>query len=559
MNFPMISVIIPNYNYSKYISKAVDSVLSQTYPNVEVIVVDDGSRDDSLDILKTYGNEIKVLKQKNQGVSAARNSGAEASSGEFVAFLDADDIWLPKKLERQMRKFDNDKELGLVHCSMSYIDPHDRILGENRDGMEGFVASELLRFERGVVIGTGSTSLVPKTIFDELGGFDLRMTTAADWDFSYRLGTKYKIGFISEPMVLYRMHDSNMHGNIGAMEHDMMLGFAKAFSNGTAENSRKCYGNLHKILAGSFLRTKQYKKFFQHAAMGIWKRPSTFWYFCQFPVRWFRRRKIENPENLRMDLHRSKPTNGMSNFLANIDRRFRKLLFVNSWDTGWRNTAVAAVFRKRIGPKTTILDVGCGNFGIAHFLPSTMITGVDIVVPAVQDADFAFLQGSILSLPFPERSFSFATSVDVLEHLPVEIRSKAIEELVRVAENGVLIAFPCGLEARKVDENFYHSLVETKAPIPEWLDEHLRQGYPEMEEVRNELMAAAQKNGLRASVSVYFSESIKLTKLLRRVAVRSRHMYVIFNFILGVFAPVMPRVEMDESYRAILFAEFDRK
>ncbi|HEY0656892.1 MAG TPA: glycosyltransferase family A protein, partial [Pyrinomonadaceae bacterium] len=105
MNLPKVSVIIPNYNYAKYIAETIDSVLAQTYPNLEVIVVDDGSKDDSLKILRSYGDKITVIEQKNQGVARARNIGTAYSNGEYIAFLDADDVWLPEKLARQMEKF----------------------------------------------------------------------------------------------------------------------------------------------------------------------------------------------------------------------------------------------------------------------------------------------------------------------------------------------------------------------------------------------------------------------------------------------------------------------
>src|SRR5438309_4900890 len=99
---PLVSVVVPNYNYGRYVREAVDSVLGQTYPAVEVIVVDDGSSDDSLSVLQSYGSKIKLVVQPNGGVHKARNRGIEESKGEFVAFLDADDVWEPTKLERQV-------------------------------------------------------------------------------------------------------------------------------------------------------------------------------------------------------------------------------------------------------------------------------------------------------------------------------------------------------------------------------------------------------------------------------------------------------------------------
>lgn len=289
---PKISVIIPNYNYEKFISATIESVLSQTYENIEIIVVDDGSKDNSLEVLKNFGDKIRVVQQKNAGVSAARNHGVSLSNGDFVAFLDADDIWLPEKLQCQINKFNADSKIGLVHCSMTLIDPQNKPIGENNNGQEGFVSHEFLRFERGVVVGAGSTALVKRKSFDEVGGFDLRLSTAADWDFCYQVSRKYKLGFVTKPLVLYRMHGTNMHGNIKAMEHDMLLGFEKAF----AENSedlqkirKECYGNLYMTLAGSYYQTKNYSKFLEMARKSLQENPAKISQLAGYPIRLLKR------------------------------------------------------------------------------------------------------------------------------------------------------------------------------------------------------------------------------------------------------------------------------
>jgi glycosyltransferase involved in cell wall biosynthesis len=272
----LVSVIIPNYNYGAYVAKAIDSVLAQTYSDIEIIVVDDGSRDDSLLVLEKYGDRITVVAQKNQGVSTARNNGVSVSRGEFVAFLDADDMWLPSKIEKQIAKLvDGDDTVGLVHCSMSYIDKDEQIIGETRNGKEGWLAADLLLLQE-ATIGVASTGLVRRAVFDEVGGFDARQTTAADWDFSYRVAKTYRIGFVSEPLVLYRLHNLNMHLNIRAMEHDVKIGFEKAFSDNPPEVQyirRECYGNFHYMLAGSYFKTGNYSSFATNTLKSLWYRP----------------------------------------------------------------------------------------------------------------------------------------------------------------------------------------------------------------------------------------------------------------------------------------------
>ncbi|MFN6962560.1 MAG: glycosyltransferase family 2 protein [Pyrinomonadaceae bacterium] len=273
---PKVSAIIPNYNYSRFIAEAVSSALSQTHEDIEVIVVDDGSTDDSLKVLEQFGDRIKVIVNKNSGVSTARNTGVAASTGEYVAFLDADDVWLPKKIEKQLAKFQEDREIGLVTCAMRYVRPDGTVYGLSDDGMEGWVSEELLRLARGVVVGAGSTALMRKDLFETIGGFDPRLTTSADWELSYRAARLKKVGFVREPLALYRIHGSNMHGNIAAMEHDVAIGYEKAFTNsanGPQGIRRECYGNFYLMLAGSYFRSGNYPRFLKSALKSLWYKP----------------------------------------------------------------------------------------------------------------------------------------------------------------------------------------------------------------------------------------------------------------------------------------------
>ncbi len=288
---PKVSVIIPNYNYSQYIGEAVGSALSQTYKNIEVIVVDDGSKDNSLEILENFAGRIKIIKQQNAGVSAARNSGVENSDGEFIAFLDADDVWLPEKIEKQINCFSANKNLGLVHVAVQDIDAHGKNLKSHFDGLAGSVAEELLLLERSVILGGGSGIMIPRKLFDEIGGFDPRLSTSADWDIFYRIANRCEAAFISEVLLKYRIHGSNMHGNIQRMEREMLLGFQKAFANKENESIRKtAYGNLFQVLAGSHFQAGNYADFARNTAKSLWFTPRNFTYFAKFPIRFLQRR-----------------------------------------------------------------------------------------------------------------------------------------------------------------------------------------------------------------------------------------------------------------------------
>lgn len=285
---PLVSVIVPNYNYERYLREAIDSALAQTYPHIEIIVVDDGSQDNSREILKSYGDKIRTFVQQNAGVSAARNNGVKNCSGKYVAFLDADDVWLPQKIEKQVELFEREKDLGLVHVGVEEFDANGNTLKKRLEGMSGDVSQEFLLFERPVVLGGGSGLMLPREVFDEVGGFDLNLQTSADWDLFYRVSRNYKLGFVPEVLLRYRMHGSNMHGNIERMEREMLYGFEKAFRENLSDLQsikRKAYGNLHKTLAGSYFHAGKYGNFLRQSVKSLCMNPSNILYFVGFPVR----------------------------------------------------------------------------------------------------------------------------------------------------------------------------------------------------------------------------------------------------------------------------------
>jgi hypothetical protein len=135
--------------------------------------------------------------------------------------------------------------------------------------------------------------VIPRTVFDEVGGFDERLSTAADWDLYCRIAARYPIGFIPEVLLRYRIHGSNMHTNFHAMEHDMLLAFDKAYSVATPSQRRlrrRGYGNLHTVLAGAFFSVGQYRQFLPHAIKGLFLTPNNITRYLDYPRRWWQRR-----------------------------------------------------------------------------------------------------------------------------------------------------------------------------------------------------------------------------------------------------------------------------
>lgn len=289
----MISVIIPTYNHARFLAQAIESALAQTLPPVELIVVDDGSTDETAQVLARYAGRIRVIRQQNSGVAAARNAGAALAAGDYLAFLDADDVWLPRKLERQMARLRAEPELGLVHCGVEEIDEAGQRRGYRRDGLEGWLFEEFLLFRRSILLGGGSGALMPRAVFQAAGGFDERLSTSADWDLYCRIAARHCIGFVPEALLRYRLHGGNMHTNFQAMEHDMLLAFAKAYRGATTEQRRlrrRGYGNLHTVLAGAFFSVGAYHKFALHAVKGLLLTPHNIIRYLEYPLRWWRRR-----------------------------------------------------------------------------------------------------------------------------------------------------------------------------------------------------------------------------------------------------------------------------
>jgi glycosyltransferase involved in cell wall biosynthesis len=304
---PLISVIIPNYNYGRYLSEAIDSVLNQSYAQVELIVVDDGSTDDSEGVLRSYGDRLKWFRQQNQGVSAARNRGVQESQGEMIAFLDADDIWLPAKLEKQAQRLLSDPGLGLIHCGVEVVDERGGTVLVVLDGKEGWVASEMFVTWM-TVLAAGSSLLIPRHTFDAVGGFDVQLSTSADWDFSYRISARQRVGFVPEVLIKTRTHGSNMQSNVRVLEHDMLLAFSKAFSSPDpklAKLRRRSYGHLHLVLAGSFFRAGNYLNSTRHMVKSVYFFPASLTRALGFPLRWWNRRaagKFLNSPNSQIGL-----------------------------------------------------------------------------------------------------------------------------------------------------------------------------------------------------------------------------------------------------------------
>jgi glycosyltransferase involved in cell wall biosynthesis len=198
---PYVSVIIPTYNRGWILAEAIDSVLAQDYKDYELIVVDDGSTDNTREILDDCGQDIIVLQQANSGVSAARNRGIAAAGGQLVAFLDSDDLWLPRKLSRQVDFFKLKPDAVINQTEEIWIRNGVRVNPKDRH-----LKPSGMIFERSLELCLVSPSavMIKRTLFDAVGLFDENLTACEDYDFWLRISCRYPVHLIDTPLIIKR-------------------------------------------------------------------------------------------------------------------------------------------------------------------------------------------------------------------------------------------------------------------------------------------------------------------------------------------------------------------
>ena len=207
-NKPLVTVIIPTYNRGWIIKEAIDSVLNQDFRDYELIVVDDGSSDNTQEILGAYGKTLAVFQQPNKGVSGARNSGIAAASGQLVAFLDSDDLWLPGKLSSQVKFFEENADAVINQTQEIWIRNGVRVNPKNRHHkFSGMI------FERSLALCLVSPSavMIRKSLFDTVGVFDERLPACEDYDLWLRVSCRYPVHLIDFPLIIKRGgHDDQL-------------------------------------------------------------------------------------------------------------------------------------------------------------------------------------------------------------------------------------------------------------------------------------------------------------------------------------------------------------
>jgi glycosyltransferase involved in cell wall biosynthesis len=212
---PKVSVVIPTYNRAHLISETVQNVLAQNFRDYEVIVVDDGSTDNTKDVLRPFGNKIKYIYKKNAGLAAARNTGIEHSTGEYIAFIDDDDLWYPNKLDVQVGILDKNLQLGFVCSQADVINAQSgEVMYTLKKGWFNKENFESLYNENFIPV---LTVMMRRSCYEKLGGFDENQITGEDYDYWLRLSKIYPFHFIDMPLAKWRMTPKSMSKNIEKM------------------------------------------------------------------------------------------------------------------------------------------------------------------------------------------------------------------------------------------------------------------------------------------------------------------------------------------------------
>lgn len=215
---PTVSVVIPAYNRARYLRQAVDSVLDQDYPDLEVLVVDDGSTDDTPGILASYGPRVHAVTQKNAGPSAARNRGVREAAGELVAFHDSDDLMLPGRLRAQAALFAKNPDLGLASADYLKIGPDGEALGSDRLSL-----ADRLRLASGVCYRNffaTPTVMVRRACLKATGLFAEDLSFGEDWDLWLRLLSRFPARHLPVPLAAIRFHSQSIVATLSPQNFD---------------------------------------------------------------------------------------------------------------------------------------------------------------------------------------------------------------------------------------------------------------------------------------------------------------------------------------------------
>jgi alpha-1,3-rhamnosyltransferase len=238
---PLVSVIIPAYNHELYIEEALQSVINQTYKNIQFIIIDDGSTDKTPEIIEKFikinqDKSIQFIKKQNEGVCKTMNMGLSIATGDYIAFLASDDKWIANKLNEQVTFMENNKNIGLV-CSDAYFTKFNQDTNlkwsNYKTGMDQYFKKGIQNCKMHEVLLAkpllcAVTVMLRREIFNEVDYFDEKLP-GEDTDMWLRVARQYPIGYVDQPLVYYRMHGSNISNNMRFLIRGLFMILRKHF------------------------------------------------------------------------------------------------------------------------------------------------------------------------------------------------------------------------------------------------------------------------------------------------------------------------------------------
>lgn len=285
---PLVSVVIVTYNKADVLADSIRSALQQTYRPIELLVVDDGSTDATAQVVRAFGDQVRYLPKENGGTGSARNLGIAEARGEFVAFLDGDDLWLPRKLEIQMSAFEREPEILAVQCSAYCVDNRMRVLEARACAPRRDTLLDFLLFRN--LPAFASCVVVKRGVFDRLGGFGTDLVILSDWDMVCRIARMGTLRSVPDFLALYRHYPSNQSRSVEIHLGSGVRSLKRFLSDPGLDpmirrRERRIWARFYAMLAGGHVRNRRWGRGVCWALRAVRTSPAVIPYVAGMPAR----------------------------------------------------------------------------------------------------------------------------------------------------------------------------------------------------------------------------------------------------------------------------------
>lgn len=287
---PKVSVIIPSYNCAKYLPDALESVFNQAFQDFEIVIIDDGSRDNTKDVLAPYLSQypgrIKYVYQENKGLAIARNTGIGNAAGELIALLDADDLWCPQHLEEEVKLMESDPKIGLVHANITRM-TEEKVPMTTPKREAQFLSGDIFEhlFLRKADISC-PTVLFRKSCCDRVGLFDEDLTRLGceDRDLWLRIAREYKIAYIDKVLAFYRIREGSLSRNQQKMIEARYFVVNKFFPENSKNGVMRklALAKIHKDMGDELLFLREFEAAKKEYCQSLSLTPFSFWPWVNF-------------------------------------------------------------------------------------------------------------------------------------------------------------------------------------------------------------------------------------------------------------------------------------